>query len=381
LIGRLLTGMAADGSKAVLTVDLGAVVENFRRLQRAAPGSAIAAVIKADAYGLGAGEVARALRQAGCEKFFVAHGDEGLALRETLPDAEIYVLHGLPGEEAGVIEAGLIPVLNHPGELQRQLEQARRRGCRLPAALHVDSGMWRLGFAEAELQALDAATLEALDLRLVMSHLACAEEPGHPLNEEQRARFERRRALLPPAPASLANSSAIFLGEPFHYQLCRAGVALYGVNPTPGRANPMAAVVSLAAPVLQVFEVDAHGTVGYGATYPVRPGVRLATVPVGYADGYLRAASGRATARIAGVQVPLAGRVSMDLLTLDISALPADAVRPGAMVELIGGPDGLDDLAAAAGTIGYEVLTRLGTRFARRYIGPGPSNRTTCHRA
>lgn len=362
--------MAADGSKAVLTIDLGAVTENFRRLSQAAPGSAIAAVVKADAYGLVAGEVARALWRAGCEKFFVAHADEGLSLRTVLADAEIYVLHGLPGEEAAVIEAGLIPVLNHPGELQRHVDQARRRTRRLPAALHVDSGMWRLGFAEAELAALDTTMLGTLDLRLVMSHLACAEEPGHPLNELQRARFERQRAMLPRAPASLANSSAIFLGAAYHHQLCRAGVALYGVNPTPGRANPMAPVVTLQAPVLQVFEVDAHGTVGYGATYPVRPGARLATVPVGYADGYLRAAAGRATARIAGTPVPLAGRVSMDLITLDVSALPENAVRAGTMVELIGGPDGLDELAAAAGTIGYEVLTRLGTRFARRYIGP-----------
>ena len=362
--------MANGGSKAVLTVDLGAVAENFCRLQRAAPGSEIAAVVKADAYGLGAGAVARALRQAGCEKFFVAHGDEGLALRAVLADAEIYVLHGLADDERAAVEAGLIPVLNHPGELHRLADQARRHARRLPAALHVDSGMWRLGFGEADLRALDAATLAALDLRLVMSHLACAEEPANPLNEEQRARFERRRVLLPPAPASLASSSAIFLGEAYHYQLCRTGVALYGVNPTPGRVNPMAPVVTLEAPVLQVFEVDADGAVGYGATYRVRPGARLATVPVGYADGYLRAAGGRATARIAGTPVPLAGRVSMDLLTLDVSALPPDAVRPGTMALLIGGPDGLDELAAAAGTIGYEVLTRLGTRFARRYIGP-----------
>jgi alanine racemase len=362
--------MATDGSKAVLTIDLGAIAENFRRLRRAAPASEIAAVVKADAYGLGATKVARALSQAGCKQFFVAHGDEGLALRETLPDADIYVLHGLPDEGSAAIEARLIPVLNHPGELQRHVDHARRCSHRLPAALHVDSGMWRLGFAEAELAALDATTFEVLDLCLVMSHLACAEEPANPMNELQRARFERQRALLPPAPASLANSSAIFLGEAYHHQLCRAGVALYGVNPTPGRTNPMAPVVTLEAPVLQVFTVDAHGTVGYGATYPVRPGARLATVPVGYADGYLRAAAGRATARIGGTPVPLAGRVSMDLLTLDVSALPEGAVRHGTSVELIGGPDGLDELAAAAGTIGYEVLTRLGTRFARRYIGP-----------
>jgi alanine racemase len=203
-----------------------------------------------------------------------------------------------------------------------------------------------------------------------MSHLACAEEADNPLNQEQLAGFERLRQLLPAAPASLAYSSGIFLGPAFHHQLCRPGVALYGVNPTPGHANPMAPVVTLEAPVLQVHEVRVRGSVGYGATYPIRPGARIATVPVGYADGYLRAASRRGTARIGGREVPLAGRVSMDLISLDVSDLPTGAVRPGTPVELIGGPDGVDRLAAAADTIGYEVLTRLGSRFARRYIRP-----------
>ena len=363
--------MATEASRAVLTVDLGAVVENHRRLRRQAPGSEVAAVVKADGYGLGAREVAGALWQGGARSFFVAHPDEGIALRAALPDASIFVLHGLQGGGGEALEgAALIPVLNHPGELARYAALARRRERRLPAALQIDSGMCRLGFAEAELSRLDRTQLEAIDLRLVMSHLACAEEAGHPFNEEQRARFERLRLVLPEAPASLANSSGVFLGPGFHYQLCRPGVALYGVNPTPGHANPMAPVVTLEAPVLQVHDIAAPGSVGYGATYRTRAGARIATVPVGYADGYLRAASDRATARIAGVEVPLAGRVSMDLIGLDVSALPADAVRPGTMVELIGGPDGVDRLAEAAGTIGYEVLTRLGRRFARSYIRP-----------
>ncbi len=232
--------------------------------------------------------------------------------------------------------------------------------------------MCRLGFAGADLERLDAGALAALDLVLVISHLACAEEPDNPLSEQQRQRFETLRAYLPRAPASLANSSGIFLGPAFHYDLCRPGVALYGVNPTPGRANPMAPVVTLEAPVLQVHAVRAAGTVGYGATYPTRPGMRIATVPVGYADGYPRAAGGRASARIAGQTVPLAGRVSMDLIALDVSMLPESAVRPGTIATLIGGPDGIDELAAAAGTIGYEVLTRLGSRFARSYIPAEP---------
>jgi alanine racemase len=363
--------MATESTQAVLTIDLGAIVENHRRLRRVAQGTEVAAVVKADGYGLGAREIGAALWQDGVRCFFVAHPEEGLALRRHLPQVTIFVLHGLQGGGAeAVADATLVPVLNHPGELARYAGLARRREHRLPAALQVDTGMCRLGFSAAELQRLVAADLQALDLRLVVSHLACAEEPDNPLNEAQRAGFERLRRALPAASASLANSSGIFLGPAFHYALCRAGVALYGVNPTPGRANPMAPVVTLEAPVLQVNDVAAPGSVGYGATYRTDPGTRIATVPVGYADGYLRSASGRASARIGGKKVPLAGRVSMDLICLDISTLAADAVRPGTMVELIGGADGVDRLAAAAGTIGYEVLTRLGSRLARRYIRP-----------
>jgi alanine racemase len=365
--------MATEAARAVLTVDLGALVDNYRRLRRVAAPSEVAGVVKANGYGLGAVAVAGALRQAGCRSFFVAHLEEGGELRKRLPDARVHVLNGLPaGTEYAVRAAGLIPVLNHTDELARYAGLAGRLGERLPIALHLDTGMCRLGFGRAELEHLDRRLLAPLDLVLVMSHLAVAEEPDNPLNETQRARFEELRALLPPAPASLANSSGIFLGPAFHYDLCRPGVALYGVNPTPGRANPMAPVVTLEARVLQVHEVAAPGTVGYGATYPTRPGMRIATIPVGYADGYPRSAGNRARARVGGREVPLAGRVSMDLISLDVSELPAGAVRPGTMATLIGGPDGVDELAAAADTIGYEILTRLGSRFARRYIPAEP---------
>ncbi|HET6522650.1 MAG TPA: alanine racemase C-terminal domain-containing protein, partial [Geminicoccaceae bacterium] len=202
--------------------------------------------------------------------------------------------------------------------------------------------------------------------------LACAEEPDHPLNRRQIERFEALRRHLPPARASLANSSGIFLGPEARLDLCRPGVALYGVNPTPGRCNPMRPVVSLHAPVLQVHGVTEPGGVGYGAAYPIRAGSRIATVPVGYADGVPRSAGSRAVARIGAWEVLVAGRVSMDLITLDVTGLPEDAVQPGAAVELIGGPDGVDALAAVCGTIGYEVLTRLGGgRFERRHLGAG----------
>jgi alanine racemase len=369
--------MVTDGYQSVLTIDLRAVVENYRRLCREAQGSEIAAVVKANGYGLGAVEVAVALWDQGCKSFFAAHLSEGLELRECLPQAAVYLLHGLPaGAEAEVVEAQLIPILIHPGELDRYAALARQLGRRLPAALHIDTGMCRLGFSAREVERTDYAQIAALDLRLVMSHLACAEERSNSLNEQQRDRFERLRRGLPAARASLANSSGIFLGPAYRLDLCRPGVALYGVNPTPGQANPMAPVVTLEAPVLQIHEASEPGTVGYGATCAIGPGSRIATVPVGYADGYLRAASIRGRARIGGREVPVAGRISMDLIALDVSALPPEAVRLGSMVELIGGSNGVDELAAAAGTIGYEILTRLGSRFRRRYIRPGSGKQT-----
>lgn len=360
--------------RAVLTVDLGALQANYRHLVReAAPAAAVAGVVKADGYGLGAAAVAPALWAAGCRTFFVAHLDEALGLRALLPqdDVTVGVLNGLTASDpAAFVAHRLLPVLNHPGELRTWADLARRRGERLPAALHVDTGMRRLGFGAAEVGAIDRGALEAIELRLVMSHLACAEEPDHPLNRLQIERFEALRRRLPAGtPASLANSSGIFLGAAARLDLCRPGVALYGVNPTPGRPNPMRPVVSLHAPVLQVHEIDEPGGgVGYGATYPTRPGARVATVPVGYADGVPRRAGNRAVARIAGREVPVAGWVSMDLMTLDVTGLPEGAVGPGTPVELIGGPDGIDRLAAAAETIGYEVLTRLGARFERRHL-------------
>jgi alanine racemase len=367
--------MAIEGASAVLTIDLGAIQDNYRRLRALASDAEMAGVVKADAYGLGAEQVARALFDAGCRQFFVAQLEEGLTLRSAVPEAAIYLLNGLPSAAVTEVErARLIPVLNHPGDLAAYAAYASGRGRALPAALQIDTGMCRLGFSPREIERVEPTQLGALELVLVMSHLACAEERDHPMNGAQRARFEELRATLPAAPASLANSSGIFLGPDFHYQLCRPGVALYGVNPTPGRENPMAPVLTIEAPILQVHEVSEAGTVGYGATYATRPGGRIATVPVGYADGYLRAAGGRALGRIGGREVRVVGRVSMDLITLDVSDLPRDEAKPGTMVELLGGPDGVDRLAEAAGTIGYEVLTRLGRRFARRYIRPEPQD-------
>ncbi len=357
--------------RARLTIDLEALLANRRTLARIAEGAELAAVVKADAYGLGLVPVARALARAGCRSFFVARLEEGEELRGLLPGVRIFVLDGLAGRPPRrFLEARLVPVIGEPGELAGWRAVARARERRLETALLLDTGLTRLGLAEEDVRALVGDPLAELELVLVASHLACADEPAHPLNARQLAAFARLRTMLPPAPAGLSASSGIFLGEAFRFDQVRPGAALYGVNPTPGRPNPMRSVVRLEAPVLRVHTVRERGTVGYGATHPTRPGSRIAVVPVGYADGWPRAASGRGRVRIAGREVPIVGRVSMDLLTLDASALPEEAVGPGTAVELLGEGFGVDELAAAAGTIGYEVLTRLGRRFERRWLGP-----------
>ena len=228
--------------------------------------------------------------------------------------------------------------------------------------------MCRLGLPKKECDRLaaDPGRLAGIELRYVMSHLACAEEPANPLNAEQLALFNAERARLPAAPASFANSSGIFLDAGYHFDLARPGVALYGVNPTPSEANPMDRVVGLQARILQVREIAPPQSVGYGATYRASKPCRIATVAVGYADGYFRSLSNRGLAVVGGVTVPVVGRVSMDLVTLDVSAVPQDLLKPGALADLIP-PDGVDRLAEQAGTIGYEILTALGNRYHRVY--------------
>jgi alanine racemase len=350
--------------QAVLTVDLGAVAGNWRLLRdRAAPGAA-AGVVKADGYGLGAAPVARALLAAGCRHFFVAHLAEGVALRAAIgPGPMIAVLNGFaPGADEG---AGLLPVLNGLPDISAWSAAARAAGRQLPALLHVDTGMARLGLAPVEVEALsaDPSRLAGLDLRYVMTHLACADEPEHPLNRDQAARFAAARARLPAMPASFANSSGMFLGPDFASDLARPGCALYGINPTPGRPNPMRQAVTLAAPILQLREIPRGTTVGYGASWTAPRPTRVATVAAGYADGYLRSLSGRAAGILAGRPVPLIGRVSMDLITFDVTDVPG--VAPGDLVELIGPGNTPDEVAERAGTIGYEILTSLGARYRR----------------
>jgi alanine racemase len=330
-------------------------------------------VVKADAYGLGAVPVARALAAAGCRTFFVAHVEEALALRGAVPAAEIAVLNGCPPGAARLFVAQrLIPVLNDLGRIQAWLRDAAPDPAAPPAILHVDTGMHRLGLPMGDLAAALALDgFAACRWRNVMSHLACSDEPDHPRNALQRERFASVRAQLPGWRASFANSSGVFLGPDYWCDELRPGAALYGINPVPGRSNPLAQPLRLQAPILQVRRVDSAETVGYGAAHSVEKTAKIATIAVGYADGYLRTASGRGHLHIAGIAVPVIGRVSMDLITLDVSGLPEALAQPGTPVDVLGAQRTPDDLAADAGTIGYEILTSLGGRYHRRYIG-GP---------
>lgn len=358
---------------AIITIDLGAVAGNWRTLRsRLASGAECAAVVKADAYGLGAARIAPALAKAGCRTFFVVTLDEGLDLAPHLPGCAVYVLAPpLAGNESVIADANVIPVLNTLGDVALWSAFARDAGRPLPAALHADTGMRRLGLTPSEISTLahEPERLAGIDVKLLLSHLACADEPHHPLNARQLAQFIAAKSRLATAgvapPASLANSSGIFLGTEYHFDMARPGAALYGIAPVPDEPNPMAQAVRVQAKILQVRDVDAAETVGYGATHRfARPG-RIATVAAGYADGYPRSLGNAGTCCIGGHRVAVVGRVSMDLTTIDVTGLSEDLVRPGTLVDLIGPDNPLDDVADAAGTIGYELLTRLGRRAHR----------------
>jgi len=362
--------MPATEGPALLTVDLAAIAANYRLLAEKSAPAETAPAVKADAYGLGMERVAPALARAGARSFFVAWLAEGIRLRSLLPEAAIYVLNGLePGRARDYPAHRLVPCLDSRDAIEEWL--AAEPG--VPAALHLDTGMSRLGLPPAECAALAAepGLLKRLAPILVMSHLACAEELGNPMSEEQRQRFLealRGLGLEGRARRSLANSSGIFRSADFHLDLVRPGAALYGIAPLNGRPNPMRQPVRLEAKILQVRRVDRGTTVGYGATHRTTRPSLLATISAGYADGIFRALGNRGHACLGSVRVPIVGRVSMDLLTLDVTDAPAALARRGASVELIGLQQTVDQLAAEAGTIGYEVLTALGSRYPRRYL-------------
>lgn len=365
---------AAGGASGHLTIDLGALHDNYLALAAMAPASQTAAVVKADAYGLGADMVSQTLFDAGCRHFFVAHIDEALTLRLRLPaQARIFVLNGLqPGNETSCAAMAITPVLNSLEQIAQWAVHAKTLGRKLAAAVQIDTGMCRLGLSSKELETLTSQPqlLDGIDIDFVMSHLACADEPGHACNAAQLSAMRQATIAFFDVPVCFSNSGGIFLGREYHNHLLRPGIALYGGAPSADRPNPMKPVVRLDLAVIQTRTVPAGSLVGYGGSFEASGSTRLATIAAGYADGLPRSLSNRGAAWYDGVRLPIAGRVSMDSIILDISALPEGTLTQGSFVQMIGPEQTLEDIADDAGTIAYEILTGLGRRYRRTYIQP-----------
>lgn len=365
-----------------LTIDLNALADNWRSMNARSGRARAAAVLKADAYGLGIDEAAPALYAAGARDFFVANAEEGADLRPLVPEGRIYILAGMwPGNEALFFDNDLVPVINSDEQLAVFMAALSERGDH-PCVLHVDTGMNRLGLSVEEAVALanDPARPASFSPVLIMSHLACADDPGNPLNAYQLQRFREASAAFEGVDASLANSGGVFLGSDYHFDLTRPGIAVYGGEAVDDVPNPMKPVVTAEARIIQIRSVASGGHASYGASARFHRDSRIATVSVGYADGYHRSVSGggvtlrQATPSGAfgflhGHKVPHVGRVTMDLSLFDVTDLPDNAVRPGDYIELLGRHIAVDDVARAGGTIGYEMLTSLGRRYERHYIG------------
>ncbi len=367
---------AISETGGTLTIDLAAIEANWRTLAKLTVTAECAAVVKANAYGLGLEPVTAKLAKAGCKTFFVADVAEARRVRAQTREATIYVLNGFyPEGGTAFIELNARPVINSTTELAEWDAFVATHKWQGGAALHVDTGMNRLGMSVAEAMALaPRVQTENHGITLLMSHLACAEIPDHPLNARQIRAFREVSTLYNGVPASLANSSGIFLGHTAHCDMARPGAAIYGLNPRPGRVNLMQDVVELTGRILQVRSIERGETIGYGATWTAKRASRIAVVALGYADGLLRAASGidrdhGGAAIVAGASCPFAGRISMDLICIDITDLHDGAVHRGEVATLIGAGITVDDVAASAGTIGYEILTRLGERCERIYRG------------
>jgi len=359
-----------DFQAARLTVRLGAIAANYRTYRRMTGPASVAAVVKADAYGLGASQVAPALARVGCDSFFVARLEEGVRLRKLLPQARIFVLDGAqPDAVPALLTHRLTPALNSLAEIAAWSAAAGAARTTLDAVLHVDTGINRLGLPGDELAILAAEArtrLAGLNLVLVMSHLACGDEAANSMNAEQLSRFQQALAMLPAAPASLAASHGAMLGPDYHFDLVRPGIGLYGANPQSGGQTLMQTAFTLTGKLLQLRQIDSGASVGYAATFRAKRPTMLATVALGYADGIPRSASNSGFAAIHGARAPIVGRVSMDVLVLDVTDM-AEPPRVGDDVELIGDTVTLGDAAKAAGTNEYEILTRLGHRLPRVY--------------
>jgi alanine racemase len=353
-----------------LTVNLSAIVANWKLLAKTFTGQETAAVVKADAYGLGMVPVSEALAKAGCHTFFVATLEEAITLRAALPDVRILVFHGVQaGEEFAFATHRIIPVLNSREQLARWKPIAKDH-VHAVSALHIDTAMGRLGLQPEDFEALDKEWLSDCRVSLIMSHLACASEPSHPLNAQQLALLQNAASKAQGIPVSFANSGGVFLPKSFHFHLARVGCSLYGIAPQDAGENPMQHVAHWQAPVIQMRTTTHEQSVGYGATKIVPKGTRIVTVASGYADGYHRILSNHSCAYIGAHRLPLLGRVTMDMLCFDGTEAPESLLAEGAMVSLIGNQVEItiDSLATRAQTIGYEILTSIGPRVKRIYV-------------
>ncbi len=357
-------------SSAWLSIDLGALAANYNLFKdQAKPGCAVAGVIKADGYGLGVDKVLATLENQDCAFYFVATLDEALHLRK-LTQKPIAMFGGLyHGAEDYYIHDNIIPVLNSLADIKAWQEQTQNHDIPLPAIIHFDTGMNRLGLGQDETQSLlnDQDRLKGLKLEYFMSHFACADDVGSPMTQEQYERFKTATAAFPTIKKSLCNSAGTFRSSDYHFDLLRPGMALYGLNPTPEQDNPMRPVVKLETRILQIRNVKKGETVGYGAIHHFEKDTAVATVALGYADGFLRSLSGKGHLYYKDTACPIIGRVSMDLVTIDIGALNTPP-QTGDIIEVLGPYQDADTLAKIAGTIGYEILTDLGRRYHRDYI-------------
>lgn len=363
-----------------ITVDLGRIAANWRALAEKVAPARCAAVVKADAYGLGAERVVAALARAGCTAFFIATPTEAEVVRRIAPDADIYALDGLVGNAAAAFaHLAVKPVLSTLDDIVAWSALCRARGEKLPAAFHIDTGLHRLGLPVRDVRRLAAepSMMAGIDLDLVMSHLASADNPRDPKNRDQLLAFETLSALFPGVARSLAASDGLMLGPAYHFDLVRPGYALYGGQASQIAPAPVKAAVTVSARILAVADVAPGETVGYSATWRAKRPSRIATIAAGYADGVPRHASasdGRSGGHvlISGHLAPIVGRISMDLITVDITDLPEGAAMPGEFAKIIAEGLTIEDAGFSAGTIGYEILTRLGNRFTRLYLDDNP---------
>ncbi len=357
---------------AIATIDCAAVADNVRTLQNMCGSAEVAPSVKADAYGLGAIPMADTLVQAGCRSFYVAHYEEARQLRAHYKDSTLFVLHGIPvGAEKDAIHHTITSVITDLGALERMRDAAKTSGQTVPVSLHVDTGMNRIGFSEKEWNTVrdTPSLLEGLSPAWVMSHFACSDESAHPMNEQQRIKFIEGTQSFSSSKKSLSNSHGIFIGKHTHFDQVRPGRALSGTNGLAGLRNAL----SLHAPIIHLRSIDSDGTVGYGATRSVKKGMKLAACAYGYADGLHRTFSNNDREKphhfyLHGIPVPVMGRVSMDIVMVDVSRVPENLVHIGAMVEIAGIHQSLDDFAAQNGSFGYELMTHIGGRVERRYI-------------